>query len=344
MTVASQNASCYFGLVDSHTHWLPYQFPAYLGQPKCVAWPSMALGDLVRDRKVIINGMIYRAVTDSSWDAGRRLQEMTPTGVTHQVVSPMLELLSYWLAAYEAPSLNFLINEELVAIVSADLAHFTSLCALPMQDVELDIVELERYIRLGLAGVELGTNINVKLPVQVDHALFFAASKLLCDAIFVHALRPAGMERLVGLPPLEQVQDFPSIVGLATASLLTSGTLARLPKLRIAFSHVGDSLAILLPRQQHRWEQLSPIRKLFGQLPRELFRQLFVDDLVYDAKTIRILLQVFGTTQALALTDYTFAITDREPSRRIDQLTLDAATCRLLRQDNALRWLGRDSS
>ena len=80
------------------------------------------------------------------------------------------------------------------------------------------------------------------------------------------------------------------------------------------------------------------------QSPRELVRQLFVDDLVYDADTIRILLQVFGTTQVLAGTDYPFAIMDREPAHRIDQLTLDDATRRLLRQDNALRWLGRDSA
>ena len=66
--------------------------------------------------------------------------------------------------------------------------------------------------------------------------------------------------------------------------------------------------------------------------------------IVYDADTIRILLQVFGTTQVLAGTDYPFAIMDREPAHRIDQLTLDDATRRLLRQDNALRWLGRDSA
>ena len=57
-----------------------------------------------------------------------------------------------------------------------------------------------------------------------------------------------------------------------------------------------------------------------------------------------ILLQDFGTTQVLAGTDYPFTIMDREPARRIDQLTLDDATRRLLRQDNALRWLGRDSA
>ena len=80
------------------------------------------------------------------------------------------------------------------------------------------------------------------------------------------------------------------------------------------------------------------------QSPRELVRQLYVDNLVYDADTIRILLQVFGTTQVLAGTDYPFTIMDREPARRIDQLNLDDATRKLLRQDNALRWLAQDSA
>jgi hypothetical protein len=34
---------------------------------------------------------------------------------------------------------------------------------------------------------------------------------------------------------------------------------------------------------------------------------------------------------------------DKEPARRIDDLSLDDATARLLRQDNALRWLARAS-
>ena len=344
MTAAFQSAGCDCGLVDAHTHWVPHQFPAYVGQRKSVAWPSMAPGDAACDRNVMLEGRIYRTVPDSSWDAGRRLQEMTPTGVTHQVVSPMPELLSYWLAADDALSLNSFMNEELAAMVSADPAHFTGLGAVPLQDVELAIGELERCMKLGLAGVELGSNINGKPLGHADHEPVFAAAQSLGAAIFVHALRPAGMDRLVGPPLLEQVLAFPGEVGLAAASLLTSGTLARLPKLRIAFSHGGGSLAMLLPRLQHGWQQLPPIRKLMDQSPRELVRQLFVDDLVYDADTIRILLQVFGTTQVLAGTDYPFAIMDREPAHRIDQLTLDDATRRLLRQDNALRWLGRDSA
>ena len=229
-------------------------------------------------------------------------------------------------------------------MVKADPAHFTGLGAVPLQNVELAIGELERCMALGLAGVELGSNINGKPLGHIDHEPFFAAAESLGAAIFVHALRPAGLDRLVGPPLLEQVLAFPGEVGLAAASLLTSGTLARLPKLRIAFSHGGGSLAMLLPRLQHGWQQLPQVRKLMDQSPRELVRKLFVDNLVYDTETIRILLQVFGTTQVLAGTDYPFTIMEREPAHRIDQLALDDATRQLLRQDNALRWLGQDSA
>jgi aminocarboxymuconate-semialdehyde decarboxylase len=337
-------AGCDCGLVDAHTHWVPHQFPAYVGQRKSVAWPSMAPAAAACDRNVMLNGQVYRTVSDASWDAGRRLQEMEPSGVTHQVVSPMPELLSYWLEADDALSLTSFMNEELAALVEADPAHFTGLGAVPLQDVELAIGELERCMRLGLAGVELGSNINGKPLGHADHEPFFAAAESLGAAIFVHALRPAGLDRLVGPPLLEQVLAFPGEVGLAAASLLTSGTLARRPKLRVAFSHGGGSLAMLLPRLQHGWQQLPPVRALMEQSPRVLARQLFVDDLVYDADTIRILLQVFGKTQVMAGTDFPFTIMDREPASRIDQLQLDAATRRLLRQDNALRWLGRDNA
>jgi hypothetical protein len=35
---------------------------------------------------------------------------------------------------------------------------------------------------------------------------------------------------------------------------------------------------------------------------------------------------------------------DREPAQRIDQLALDDATRKMLRQNNALRWLGKESA
>lgn len=168
---------------------------------------------------------------------------------------------------------------------------------------------------------------------------FFAAAQEWGAAIFVHALRPAGMDRLVGPALLEQVVAFPGEVGLAAASMLTGGTLARHPKLRIAFSHGGGTLRSILPRLQHAWSAFEPLRQLMPESPGELVRRMYYDDLVYDGESIGELLRVFGPTQVMAGTDYPFAIMDREPSARLAALAVDEPTRYALRSGNAKRWL-----
>ena len=77
---------CRCGLVDAHTHWVPAEIPAYLGQRKGVPWPSMAPADSACDRHVMIEGRIYRTVPSSCWQGPRRVEEMAAMGVVHQVV------------------------------------------------------------------------------------------------------------------------------------------------------------------------------------------------------------------------------------------------------------------
>src|SRR5205085_3916692 len=129
--------------------------PAYMGQRKGVAWPSMAPADSACDRHVMIDGRVYRTVPDASWDGKRRIEQMTGMGVTHQVVSPMPELLSYWLEPDDALALTRFMNEDLAALCKSDPARFTGLGAVPLQDVQLAIGELERCLKLGLAGAEI---------------------------------------------------------------------------------------------------------------------------------------------------------------------------------------------
>lgn len=331
------------GLIDVHTHWIPERFPAYVGSRKAVAWPSIAPGSHECERHVMIEGKVYRTVPDTSWDADKRAREMALMHVTHQVVSPMPELLSYWLEPDDALVLTRFMNEELATLQKRHPKKLTCLGAVPLQDVDLAIREIERLVvDLGLAGVELGTNVNGKPLGHPDFQPFFEAAEALGAAIFVHALRPAGMDRLVGAG-LEQVVAFPGEVGLSAASFLTSGLLLRHPGLRIALSHGGGALAMMLPRLQHAWTQMPAVRKLMDSSPREMARKLFVDDLVYDRQAIHFLLATYGEQQVMAGTDYPFAILDKEPAGRIADLSLDEATACLLRHDNALRWLARES-
>lgn len=334
-----QSTGCGCGLIDVHTHFVPSEFPAYAGAGGGSQWPSMAPAQACH-RHVMIDSKVYRTVSDQCWDPQVRRADMQRTGVTRQVLSPMPELLSYWLEPRDGAYLCRFLNETLSAFVAADPASFTGLGAVALQDVDAAIRELDHAVHtLGLAGVEIGTNVNGKAIGDRCFEPFFAAAQEWGAAIFVHALRPAGMDRLVGPALLEQVVAFPGEVGLAAASMLTGGTLARHPKLRIAFSHGGGTLRSILPRLQHAWSAFEPLRQLMPESPGELVRRMYYDDLVYDGESIGELLRVFGPTQVMAGTDYPFAIMDREPSARLAALAVDEPTRYALRSGNAKRWL-----
>lgn len=326
--------------IDVHTHVVPAEFPPYLGQRLGVRWPAMAPAQACH-RHVMLDGKVYRTVSHQCWDCRVRLADMDAMQVARQVLSPMPELLSYWLAGDDAKVLARFLNEAIAAMVQQAPARFTGLGAVPLQDVDLAIEELDHALHhCGLAGVEIGSNIDGASIGDARFLPFFQAAERWGAAIFVHALRPAGMERLVGPPILEQALAFPGEVGLAAASLLTGGTLVRCPRLRIAFSHGGGTLAQLLPRLQHAWDSFPALREAMPTPPRVGARAMYYDNLVYDAATIDYLLQAFGATQLMLGSDYPFAIMDKDPVGRLAALPLDTAAQHLLRRANAERWLG----
>lgn len=329
-------------LIDAHTHVVPESFPAYVGRHLDALWPSMAPAAQPCHSHVMVSGSVYRTVTHQCWDCQVRAADMAEKKVGLQVLSVMPELLSYWLEAEDADVLCRYMNEVIARMAADHPGRFVGLAAVPLQDVSRAIAGLDHAMhQLGLAGVEIGTNVN-GVPIGDPRFLpFFEAAAQWGAAIFVHPLRPAGMDRLVGPPSLEQVVAFPGETGLAAVSMITGGTFARLPGLRIAYSHGGGSLSMLLPRLQHAWESLPPVRDALPMDPLQAARRMYYDDLVYDAATIHRLIDVFGSTQVMAGSDYPFSIMDAEPAQRLASLELPQEVLRLLRSENARRWLGR---
>ena len=327
------------GVIDVHTHVVPENFPRYAGRHLPDSWPQMAPAQACH-RHVMLSGKVYRTVSHQCWDCSVRLAEMDARGVARQVLSPMPELLSHWLPVEDGSAMCRYLNEVIAAMVAEAPARFSGLGAVPLQDIDRAIHELDHAVHsLGLAGVEIGTHVGGVAIGDARFLPFFEAAADLQAAIFVHPLRPGGMDRLVGPPALEQVLAFPNETGLAAASMITGGTLARLPNLRIAFSHGGGSLQALLPRLRHAWRCLPPLRDALADDPLRLAQRMYYDDLVYDAATIHRLIEVFGASQVMAGTDYPFAIMDDDPAGRIASLQLTPEQAQQLRCGNAERWL-----
>lgn len=331
------------GCIDIHTHVVPRDFPAYLGKRIDVPWPSMAQAQPCH-RHVMISGKVYRTVPDQSWDTALRRNDMDRIDVDRHVLSPMPELLSYWLAPEDGAALSRYLNETLAQMAADAPTRFSALGAVPLQDVDLAINELDHVMHvLKLSGVEIGSNVEGTAIGDARFEPFFAAAEEWGAAVFVHPLRPAGMDRLVGPASLEQVVGFPGEIGLAAASLITGGTLARHPKLRVAISHGGGSIQALVPRLQFAWEATQALRDAIELAPKSAARRMFYDDLLYDAAAIRALVELVGEGQVMVGTDYPFTIMDREPVQRLLSLGLSDETSEALRWRNAARWLALDT-
>lgn len=335
---AATRLRCQCG-IDAHAHVVPENFPRYLGSAAPADWPSMAPAHACH-RSVMIAGRNYRTVSDQCWDTAKRLEDLAAMGLELQAVSPMPELLSYWMDAAAAQQLLRFLNEEIARMVADSGGKLVGLGAVPLQDMALAIRELEYVVQtLGFAGVEIGSNINGRPIGAPEFDPFFEACEQLGAAVFVHALRPA-MERLVGPAPLQQVLGYPSDVGLAAASVLTTNLIERRPGLRIAFSHGGGTLGLLLPRLQQAWGVFPALQDAITASPREQARKLFYDTLVFDPPTLAHLVSLYGETQLLVGTDYPFNFHEHDPVGAIERAGLAAATNDLLLRANAQRFLG----
>ncbi len=326
--------------VDVHAHVVPHDFPRYLPQPDLPGWPSMAPAHACH-RHVMIDGKTYRTVSDKCWDTAKRLPDLAAMGLSLQVISPMPELFSYWLPTAAGVALTQFVNDQIAEMVGRSEGRLMGLAGVPLQDIDAAVTELHRVMAIpGFAGVEIGSNVNGRPVGAPELRPFFAAAEALNAAVFVHAVRPAGMDRLVGPPPLQQALGYPTDVGLAAASVITGNLLRDHPRLRIAFSHGGGTLGLLLPRLEQACAVFPAIRSAVDGSPSEQARRLYYDALVFDAPTLRRLVDQVGHSQVMVGTDYPFNFHDGAPVERIRAAIGDPAVQQALLQDNARRFLG----
>jgi aminocarboxymuconate-semialdehyde decarboxylase len=288
---------------------------------------------------VMIGKSEFRLVDSRCWDVRRRIADMNSEEVGMQVLSPMPELLSYWIDAKQTLALSRHVNGVIAEMISAAPARFAGFGMVPLQDPELAAQELAVLRRdYGLNGIEIGSNINGRSPGDPYFDVFFAEAERLKLAIFVHALHPVATDRLVGPARLEPLIAFPTDVGLAAASFITGRVLEKFPKLRVAFSHGGGTLASFLPRLEAGWTKLAVLGSSFPS-PAETARRFYFDNIVFDRRLLKHLIEVFGVTQIFVGSDYPFTGGQENSAQMFADLGLTPEHLNYVTAENAEKFL-----
>jgi aminocarboxymuconate-semialdehyde decarboxylase len=325
--------------IDIHTHVVPRDLPDMTARPGGTRYPILGnVGET--SAEVLVNGANMRTVPSTCWNVADRLTEMDGTGVTRQVMSPMPVLLTYWSPTKDARYYTDAVNDGMADMAAQASDRLVGFGAVPLQDPRAAIETVPRLVELGLRGIELGSNIAGKAIGDPSYFDFFREVADAGLSVFVHAMEPA-MDRVVGAPNLDNLVGFPVDVGLAAASVITGGLLQAVPNLRIAFSHGGGILGMLLPRIRMGWRLFGAESTQIPVDPEVVARSMWFDTLVYEPRTLRYLVDLLGEPQLAVGSDFPFVVMENPPGKILATPELAGiVTEKAVRYTNAERLLG----
>ncbi|GAA5167401.1 MULTISPECIES: amidohydrolase family protein [Amycolatopsis] len=328
-------------LADAHAHLLPRDYPA--DAPAC--FPRMEPVDGESARMLLFGSLKFKA-RDAFFDAERRIEEMAASGVDFEVLSPMPPLLRYDLPVADGLALARHVNEFTATLCATDPSRFAGLGMVPLQDPDVATAELTAVRDAGLRGVEIASNV-VGVSIGDERFLpFFAEAERLGLSVFVHAM-PSLNDRL----PASTMGTY--VVGLegalAAASLITGGTAAKCPDLRVSFSHAAGGFGLMVPRAQYFWsgtwneEPPVPERALQhddGPSPLEYARRFYYDSMVFDVRAVRYLVDLLGADRLLVGSDFPAMPREDPAGRTLRMAGLPEDELAEVLWGNAFRFLG----
>jgi aminocarboxymuconate-semialdehyde decarboxylase len=252
----------------------------------------------------------------------------------------MPRLLAYELDPSDGLELSRYLNQCITKMITSAPDRFYGLGSVPLQDTNMATAELTRIQDMGLNGVEVLTNINGKNLGDIEFRPFLREAERLGMAIFSHAQHPTFPERMVGPNPVQNAVGFPIENGLAASAVITSGVLEECPQLRILFSHGGGVLSTILPRLENAWQRQEVLQATLPKSPMEYARMCYFDDVVFDNRALRYLIDMIGFEQIVIGSDYPFAFRSQIPEEMFISLNMPKEEKAAISSKNAMRFLG----
>jgi len=303
--------------IDVHGHLLVPEVNALAaGHPREEA-DAAAERAAFSAHSIELNQAQIKRVLPQLTDVSRRLEDMTASQVTHQIVGPM-PMHRYWAAPDLALQLTRTVNASVATHCAQAPTQLRGLGTLPLQHPDLAITELEYAVKeLGLRGVSVSTNADGRELADPTFDAVWEAAAELGAVVFIHPWGCSLGARL-GENFLGNTVGQPVETTLALSHLIFAGTLDRHPTLKLLAAHGGGYLPTYIGRSDHAWHH-RPDAHTCAEPPSAYLRKLWYDALVYTPAALRHLVEAVGVDRIMLGSDYPFdmGITDA-PARAQD--------------------------
>ncbi|MCA4899958.1 MAG: amidohydrolase family protein [Bacteroidota bacterium] len=329
--------------IDSHTHILPKKMPNWS--------EKFGYGDFIYLQhhkkgyaKMMRGNQFFREIKSNCWDAEERIEEYAQFQTHVQVVCTIPVMFSYWAKPIDCLSLSEFLNDHLAKLVKKYPKQYIGLGTVPMQDAELAVQECQRIKKIGLRGIQIGSNINDENLNEERFFPVFEACEKLGLAVMVHPWNMMG-EKKMQRYWLPWLVGMPAETSRAICSMIFGGVFERLPQLRVMFAHAGGSFLPTIGRIQHGFECRPDLVAIDNNVnPKSYLGKFWVDSVTHDAMMLDYVLKLQGSKKVMLGSDYPFPLGDLEIGKFIDDMNLPRATKEDIFANSALEWLALKKS
>ena len=251
-----------------------------------------------------------------------RLKDMDRMGINVQAVSPAPNQCYYWTEPELGLELSRMVNDRLAEIVATWPTRFVALGTVPLQHVDLAVVELERCVKtLGLRGVEINPSVNGMdlTDPRLNLEKFFAKAQALDVVMFMHPIGFTQGDRLID-HYFNNVIGNPLETTVAASHLIFDGVMQRHPKLKIVLPHAGGYLAHYWARMDHGYRARSDCRTVLKRLPSSYLAKMYFDTITFDAEMLRHMIKKYGAGHVLLGSDYPYDMGEENPLGLIESV------------------------
>jgi aminocarboxymuconate-semialdehyde decarboxylase len=324
--------------IDIHTHIIPEHLPNFKEKYGYGGFINLDHHKPCCAR-MMMDDKFFREIQDNCWDPDKRIQECNHHHIDVQVLSTIPVMFSYWAKPMDVLDLSMFLNDHLADIVNRYPKRFVGLGTVPLQHPELAIKELERCMKIGLKGVQIGSHVNEWNLNAPELFPFFQAAQEMNAAIFVHPWDMMAKEKMTEYW-LPWLVGMPAESSLAICSMIFGGVFERLPNLKVAFAHGGGSFPATIGRIEHGFNVRPDLVAVHNEVnPREYLNRIYLDTLVHDPLKLDYLLNLMGPNQLALGTDYPFPLGELEPGKLIDSMPYEDNIKERLLNGTALEWL-----
>jgi aminocarboxymuconate-semialdehyde decarboxylase len=298
-------------IIDPHAHVAPESFVEDVRKKrfghavtieKGKSWELLVVKSTILGQERIHKNPLPR----ETFDVDLRLKDMKKQGVNMQILSVVPTMTHYNLDAGLNIELSASLNDALLELARKHPLKFRTMAQLPLQAPNAAAKELERAVKAGHLGAQIGSNVAGRnLDDRKLDVVWRKATKLDVP-ISIHPMDVMGIHDRLKDYYLRNLIGNPLDTTIAAACLIFGGVFDRFPSIKFLLSHSGGFTPWVRGRWQHGYHVRPEPKANKAKAPEHYIKKFYYDTITHNADAFEFAVKTLGVNRILFGTDYPF--------------------------------------